>query len=625
MSSSAKISLIILNIVVFIRISYQDASHLYAHPGQFSYFQQQQHQHQYHPAFQPGLTALYAAPPASVGNGGGLIGPSAVVTPAPVAPVSSTTELLLPEIVENRSVKDQRDYRNFIPLHKQYLPPAPPAPPAFDETPNYESPQQGDSHYDPFNGGYVYHKPTTTSTTTTTTTPRPPQAIVVVDPPEIISPINNDQFILPPINNDPLIPEQTPPGQGYDYNRPSTPIIVAADTPFNQPLSTPAPGYLPPSRQQFSLQQSNDNSVPALRLRIHEMRCLQQQPKTKGYFRAVLKVDNFLSATPSVDNDSSDKRCEVKLQKSYVVIDIAGEDFQRCGVLQCDTDLCLRLRFPAIRGMRTATDNILTLHCKSQSRVAVKTHALKMGVANDAQARSIGTYAKGGTQNPFRTHIELLRKTPQGYARHVKANDAVQLGEDLLLRAHVLTGDGWNYTKLTDVSLQRISPSGEILNNVQLITSLGCLNPSMQGVCTQAPSFDAPLGYKLPFKAVMFQGMRSGEDVIMSMRITGCLEYNDCFINQEQCSNPNTSGIIRRKRDMQANSKNNGSEISEISKISFKVVMPHEEDSLNDRMVNHSSNSLVGQTKSLVLFISLGFIALLMCLGICALIKFRKS
>lgn len=142
---------------------------------------------------------------------------------------------------------------------------------------------------------------------------------------------------------------------------------------------------MPPSKdqpQQLSIVQNSGNTIP-LRLHVHEMRCLQQQPKTSGYFRTVLKIDNFLSATPSVDNDSSDKRCEVKLQKSYVIVDIAGEDFQRCGVQQCGSDLCLRLRFPAIRGMRTGSDGILTLHCKSQSRVAVKTHALKMGVAND--------------------------------------------------------------------------------------------------------------------------------------------------------------------------------------------------------------------------------------------------
>lgn len=58
------------------------------------------------------------------------------------------------------------------------------------------------------------------------------------------------------------------------------------------------------------------------------------------------------------------------------------------------------------------------------------------------QARSIGTYAKGGTQNSFRTHVELLRKSAQGYGRHLQMNEPVQLGEDLLLRAHVITGDG---------------------------------------------------------------------------------------------------------------------------------------------------------------------------------------
>ncbi|KAM7344136.1 uncharacterized protein ACRADG_010973 [Cochliomyia hominivorax] len=620
---TSKQNIVVLFIFGLIQNSYQDVSHFFAQVPELSYFQHHHHltpQQTHIPvAFQQGISSLYG-PPSPVEATGlyqNNLGGSQIVTPAPVAPVSSSTELATPEVVENRSLKDRR---NFIPLLKQYLPPAPPM---ADEKPNYESPQQSNQQYDPFNGGYLYQKPTTT-TTTTTTTPRP--AIVVVDSPEIQQPVTNNPIILPPINNDPLSDQFAVPSptQGYDYHVPSTPAITAADTPFNRPLSTPAPEYLPPSKdqpQQLSFVQNSDRTNP-LRLRVHEMRCLQHQPKTNGYFRAVLKIDNFLSAAPSVDNDSSDKRCEVKLQKSYVVLDVAGEDFQRCGVQQCGTDLCLRLRFPAIRGMRTGSDSILTLHCKSQSKVAVKTHALKMGVANDVQARSIGTYAKGGTQNAFRTHVELLRKSPQGYARHLQPNEAVQLGEDLLLRAHVITGDGWNYTKLTDVSLQRISPSGEILNNVQLVTSQGCLNPSMRGICTQTPTFDAPLGYKLPFKAVMFQGMRSGEELIMSMRITGCLEYQDCYVDTEQCSHLNTSQLRRRKRDMSnTNEARNNTEISEISKISFKVVMP-EEESISD--TENTSANLKTQTKSFILFGSLGFIALLMCLGIFVLIKFRK-
>jgi len=35
-----------------------------------------------------------------------------------------------------------------------------------------------------------------------------------------------------------------------------------------------------------------------------------------------------------------------------------------------------------------------------------------------------------------------LRKGNTGYTRHLETNEAVQLGEELLLRAHVLAGDG---------------------------------------------------------------------------------------------------------------------------------------------------------------------------------------
>lgn len=54
----------------------------------------------------------------------------------------------------------------------------------------------------------------------------------------------------------------------------------------------------------------------------------------------------------------------------------------------------------------------------------------------------MGAYAKGGAQQPLRTHVELLRKATNGFTKHLESNGAVQLGEELLLRAHILTGDG---------------------------------------------------------------------------------------------------------------------------------------------------------------------------------------
>lgn len=67
---------------------------------------------------------------------------------------------------------------------------------------------------------------------------------------------------------------------------------------------------------------------------------------------------------------------------------------------------------------------------------------LKSKISSFRQARSGGSYAHGGDQNALRTHVELLRKGSTGYTRHLENNGAVQLGEELLLRAHVLAGDG---------------------------------------------------------------------------------------------------------------------------------------------------------------------------------------
>ena len=135
---------------------------------------------------------------------------------------------------------------------------------------------------------------------------------------------------------------------------------------------------------------------------------------------------------------------------------------------------------------------------------------------------------------------------------------------------------GWNHTKLTDVNLQRIAPSGEILNSANLVTSLGCINPSMKSICPIPPSFEPPLGHRLSFKAVMFQGMRSGEELVMSIKIAGCLEHVDCFVNTQSCNNGagNNPAISRLRRSLHNNITTNATEFAEISSISFRVEMP---------------------------------------------------
>ncbi|KAH8394019.1 hypothetical protein KR215_008834 [Drosophila sulfurigaster] len=494
------------------------------------------------------------------------------VTPAPVA--SPTTEFSLPEIVENRNVKglSQRS-NNFIPLSQHYLPPA------LDERPNYEAPKPSDEVT-----GYYYPQPSTSTTTRNPTTASTQRPIIVQDPNEV-NEVEQSGFL------------------GYDYNAPP------------QNPSKPSPVYLPPVASNPEQQQ--------LRLRVKDMRCLQSR-----YFRAILKLDNFLGATPVLDNDSEnekDRHCELKMSRSFLLLDIAATDFDHCGVHACGQDLCLRIRFPAIRGLRTASDSILTLHCKVQERVASKVQALKMGVANDVQSRNSGTYARGGNQNAFRTHVELLRRGTNGYTRHLETNGAVQLGEDLLLRAHVLSGDGWNYTKLSDVQLQRLSPAGEVLNSAQLISSSGCLNPAMQSICAHEPNFEPPLGQRLHFRAIMFPGMLSGDLLVMSMRITGCLEHEDCQVTAQDCQ----PGLPQRRRRNASPNRihGNATEASEMSRVQFRVILPNmEQDSqLDTDSEGLLQNEIVAAlSKSLALFGSLGMVVLLLGVAVIAAYKFRK-
>lgn len=185
---------------------------------------------------------------------------------------------------------------------------------------------------------------------------------------------------------------------------------------------------------------------------------------------------------------------------------------------------------------------------------------------------------------------------------------------------------GWNYTKLSDVSLQRISSTGELLNNANLINQKGCLNPSMQFICSHAPIFDAPLGNRLTFKAVMFQGMKSGDELQLSIRIHGCLDKNDCHLNIHQDCHNAALSIGRRRREIMKNSKNDSNaEISEISKISFRVILPKENQIMSDDMDKDTEENIQfhNEGKSWILFGSLGFVALMALLAAILVCKLR--
>lgn len=81
--------------------------------------------------------------------------------------------------------------------------------------------------------------------------------------------------------------------------------------------------------------------------------------------------------------------------------------------------------------------------------------------------------------------------------------------------------------------MQRVTPSGKVLNAANLVSADGCVNPSMASICPNPPVFEPPFGHRVAFRAVMFQGMRSGDEMVMSVRVVACIDPADCSVSSD--------------------------------------------------------------------------------------------
>lgn len=300
--------------------------------------------------------------------------PAEPPTHPPPFHVETTTRFALPEIIINKSgggggggyggypseVASNHNGDSIV-VHNQYLPPTPPP------------------------------------TTTTTTTQRPPLQ-------------DELNYYLPPSSSSASSSSDRNPNNGrnmYHYPRPP----IQFDEPFIEPVYSPPatqpPQYLPPplaspplnaylpptsvaaTRSVTSNKTDNDFfafSTPTrspLRLEMTEMKCLSNGED--GYFRTRITVQSFINTLP-VFEDSFGCGHRLEISRNQILIQIPANEFRGCGVSQCgqrNEELCARLRFPQIRGMRTVNDAILALQCKPQERTVSKTHALKMGVSSE--------------------------------------------------------------------------------------------------------------------------------------------------------------------------------------------------------------------------------------------------
>lgn len=269
-----------------------------------------------------------------------------------------TTEAFIPEIIVNRNLRDDfsavsnnRQSDGIFPyLNNSYLPPSN-RPPLMDI-------------------------PETTQAT------RPPISFDPIDTPAYIPPTiaQNPNDIM----ND-IPPKTTLNPDGYKYLPPTqqTPSVQqdpeSSDN-FIPMVNPPGQAYLPSQSKGRELRDEIFREVQTsqLQLELNELRCL---PSVGGYFKAILSVQSFVQTLPMIENDIQDVRCDLQVIRTRIVINIAAADFRRCGVENCGSQqLCLKIRFPQIQGLRTLADAVLTLQCRTQDRVVAKTHALRLGL-----------------------------------------------------------------------------------------------------------------------------------------------------------------------------------------------------------------------------------------------------
>ena len=71
------------------------------------------------------------------------------------------------------------------------------------------------------------------------------------------------------------------------------------------------------------------------------------------------------------------------------------------------------------------------------------------------EQKSPAIFSGGGHE--FKSEIGLFRQLAgtQLFAARVQSGSQIELGENVQLRSIVRSGDGWNFSKLTDVIIQR--------------------------------------------------------------------------------------------------------------------------------------------------------------------------
>ncbi|XP_042869637.1 uncharacterized protein LOC122251643 isoform X2 [Penaeus japonicus] len=366
-------------------------------------------------------------------------------------------------------------------------------------------------------------------------------------------------FPRPPAIRPPAIPESD------GFGPPSTPLGAAKPpSPPTGPPATPPPTLIGTTFGPPAIPPPISSPSPppgADRTQVTDIKCINTG--TASSFMALLNLPVGYNAIPvfedrpTVDPTINTACRMIPTQITNDMFQLIVRDLERCGVKRCrqpngETWLCLNLRFPLVNGLKLPEDEIIQIKCRPQDKMAQDTHVLT--VATAIKQPSNPSVFEGGQQE-FQCEIGLFRKLrgTNLFADQVTSQVELELGEEVQLRSIVRGGDGWQYSRLTTIIIQKVGVPRErsLLSAADLVFADGCRNPSYRLIARDHPKRDPrnPLINNFTFRVFMFQDMEVGDNLMITANVIGCVDAEDCAaVNCEGEPGEDTLGFGRRKK-----------------------------------------------------------------------------
>ncbi|ROT76259.1 hypothetical protein C7M84_005153 [Penaeus vannamei] len=367
-------------------------------------------------------------------------------------------------------------------------------------------------------------------------------------------------FPRPPSIRPPAIPESD------GFGPPSTPLGSAKPPapPVGLPPATPPPTLVgttfgPPA---IPIPISSPSPPPgADRTQVTDIKCIDTGSASS--FMALLNLPVGYNAIPvfedrpTVDPTINTACRMIPTQITNDMFQLIVRDLERCGVQRCrqpngETWLCLNLpssTFPLVSGSfgggRDHPDQV------SAAGQDGPRHACADGSHGNPSDPSV---FQGGQQE-FVCEIGLFRKLrgTNLFADQVTSQVELELGEEVQLRSIVRGGDGWQYSRLTTIIIQKVGAPRErsLLSAADLVFADGCRNPTYRLIAREHPKRDPrnPLINNFTFRVFMFQDMEVGDNLMITANVIGCVDAEECAaVNCEGEPGEDTLGFGKRKK-----------------------------------------------------------------------------